>query len=326
MRKAAGPPALPNRTIVRIGLLRGLFAALDRLSPSLGGLIAERLFFTPPPPRRSEGERMLRRARRFTVRSGRHRLVAWRWGSGPAVVMLHGWGGRAAQWSSFVPALVERGFAVVAFDAPGHGATRGTLSSAIDFARALEAVVDHIGGARAVVAHSLGSAAVALALRRGLRCRRVLFLGPAADPPSWVDSFADRITLSPRIVERMRQRSERRLGLSWSELSIVRHASTLDTPLLVIHDRDDREVAWSEGAAIAEAWPGARLFSTTGLGHNRILRDPATVSEGVGFLSDGDASRCPACGAPAASGWCAVCVERELFDPELRRAATAWPA
>jgi len=326
MPKDAARPSLHNRTTVRISMLRGLFAALDRLSPTLGGAVSERLFFTPPPPRRSEGERMLRRARRFTVRARRHRLAAWRWGTGPAIVMLHGWGGRAAQWTSFVAPLVRRGFAVVAFDAPGHGASSRAPSSAVDFARALEAVVDHVGGARAVVAHSLGSAAVALALRGRLRCRRVVFLGPAADPPSWVGSFADRLGLSPRIVERMRQRSERRLGVSWSELSIVRHASTLDTPLLVIHDRDDREVAWSDGSAIAEAWPGARLFSTTGLGHNRILRDPATVSEAVAFLADDHALRCPSCGALAASGWCAVCVERELFDPDLRRATIAHQA
>ena len=50
-------------------------------------------------------------------------------------------------------------------------------------------------------------------------------------------------------------------------------------------DRDDDEVAWTDGAAIAEAWPGARLVTTTGLGHRRILRDAQVVSQAVSFVS-----------------------------------------
>jgi pimeloyl-ACP methyl ester carboxylesterase len=308
-----------NSTIVRTGFMSGLFRVLDRVSPALGAALADRLFFTPPPPRNSGGLRALRKARRFQVRSGVHTLSAWRWGRGPAVVFLHGWGGRAAQWTSFVGPLVSRGFSVVAFDAPGHGSSGRTLSSAVDFARALERVTAHLGGAHAVVAHSLGSAAAVLALRRGLTCRRLVFLGPASDPPAWVRIFADRLGLSPRLRERMRQRSERRIGVPWSELEVMRHAPAGTASLLVVHDRDDSEVAWSDGAAIASAWPGARLLTTTGLGHNRILRDAAVVAAVADFLAEDEALRCPSCGAAAASSFCGVCIERELFDPDLRR-------
>lgn len=315
-----------NRTIVRTRWLRRLFALLDRFSPWTGALLGDRLFFTPPSPRRSEGERALRMACRFTVRSGDRRVEAWRWGSGSTVVMLHGWGGRAAQWTSYVAPLVHQGFSVVAFDAPGHGASGRGLSSAVDFARALRKVVERSGGAHAIVAHSLGSSAVALALRQGLRCRRVVFLGPAADPPSWIDSFASALGISARIVDGMRRRSERRLALSWAELSIVRHAPSFDTPLLVVHDRDDAEVPWTDGAAIAAAWPGARLVTTSGLGHNRVLRDPGVVAEAVAFVTGDPVERCPSCGEAAATGWCSVCVESQLFDPAARRDVAALPA
>ena len=48
-------------------------------------------------------------------------------------------------------------------------------------------------------------------------------------------------------------------------------------PLLVVHDKDDRETAWQDGADIASRWPHAELHTTTGLGHVRILRDSAVV-------------------------------------------------
>ena len=46
-----------------------------------------------------------------------------------------------------------------------------------------------------------------------------------------------------------------------------------ETPMLVVHDEGDDEAPYSGGLAIAHAWPASRLFTTTGLGHRRILRD-----------------------------------------------------
>jgi hypothetical protein len=52
----------------------------------------------------------------------------------------------------------------------------------------------------------------------------------------------------------------------------------------VIHDLDDREVPWEEGESYARHWPSARLLSTEGLGHSRIVNDPATLDAGLRFL------------------------------------------
>jgi pimeloyl-ACP methyl ester carboxylesterase len=61
-------------------------------------------------------------------------------------------------------------------------------------------------------------------------------------------------------------------------------AAALAAPLLVMHDRDDPTVPWAEGAAIASAWRGAELVTTSGLGHRDIVRDPDVVARAVAFL------------------------------------------
>ncbi len=58
--------------------------------------------------------------------------------------------------------------------------------------------------------------------------------------------------------------------------------------LLVIHDRDDPDVPVRDGIEIAAAWPGGRLVETTGLGHNRLLRDPDVIARAVAFLAGAD--------------------------------------
>jgi pimeloyl-ACP methyl ester carboxylesterase len=55
--------------------------------------------------------------------------------------------------------------------------------------------------------------------------------------------------------------------------------------LLVVHDENDREVPIACGEAIARAWPGAELVRTRGLGHQRILRDAATLKRVVRFVA-----------------------------------------
>lgn len=56
-------------------------------------------------------------------------------------------------------------------------------------------------------------------------------------------------------------------------------------PLLLVHDRDDKEVDTPDTEDLAAAWPGSTVVRTTGLGHRRILRDPAVVARVLDFLT-----------------------------------------
>ena len=142
-----------------------------------------------------------------------------------------------------------------------------------------------IGGVEAIVAHSMGGAATTLAMGRGLRAGRAVFLAPAADPAGYSERFAATVGLSGDVLARMRRSIERRFGEKWEDFDVLSAARTMTAPLLVFHDRDDSDVAWTDGAAIASAWPGAELISTTGLGHRRIVHDPAVVSRAVAFVT-----------------------------------------
>jgi pimeloyl-ACP methyl ester carboxylesterase len=159
-----------------------------------------------------------------------------------------------------------------------------------------------------VIAHSLGGAATALALRDGLSVRRAVLVGAPADPEGWTRAFAARLAIPAPVMDRMRARVEARLGIQWEEIRVLSLAVALETPLLLVHDQDDAEVAWSDGAAVAAAWPGSRMITTAGLGHRRILHEPAVVSAAVDFVADASA---PAWDASAR-------LESELFDRDLR--------
>ena len=267
-----------------VRLLRPALAMLSAVTPSLAAPIAERLFLAAPRhPQPGHEAAELASARR-TVVDADTPIVAWTWGHGPAVLLVHGWGGRGAQLAGFVLPLVRNGYSVITLDAPGHGQSPGRRSSLVAFVDAIHAVSRALGPVRGVIAHSIGAAAAACALRDGLRADAAVFLAPPADLALHADIMLETLGFGRRARELMRERVERRLGVAWSTLDVAGFAPQMRTPLLVIHDREDAEVPWQEGANIAQAWPGATLSITGGLGHRRLLRDRDVMREAVGFV------------------------------------------
>ena len=70
---------------------RALFGVLERISPAAGARLAARLWFTVP---RSSARGGLPAGHRLEVRLHGARIAGQRWGDGPVVCLMHGWGGR----------------------------------------------------------------------------------------------------------------------------------------------------------------------------------------------------------------------------------------
>lgn len=275
---------MPNSTIVRF--IRVGAGWLSRWAPGIAARWLERLFLTPrnrPTPAREVA--WLGSAWRQELPVHDTRVALYSWGSGPTVLLAHGWAGRAGQLGALAAPLVRRGCRVVAYDAPAHGASAGARTNLVEMARVLAAVAAHVGPVEAVVAHSLGTAACTVALSDGLDTRRVVFVAPPAEPGAYLAQMGRFLGFSEAVVERTRTRIQVKIGRPFSELNTAAVAPRMDLPLLVIHDGEDRLVPVDEGRRVTEAWPGARLQVTEGLGHERILRDEQCVRSIVDFVA-----------------------------------------
>jgi pimeloyl-ACP methyl ester carboxylesterase len=272
-----------KRTNVRLPVRAGM-RLLSWLAPQRAETLALDLFATPRRARPAVSPEAGLPAHRFTIDVAGQRLAAWDWGEGPTVVLTHGWSGHAGQLSGFVAPLVRAGYHVVAFDHPAHGQSEGRQANYLTVAHALTAVVRRVGPVEAIIAHSLGSTATILALARGLPVDRVVLVAPPAAPADYARSFARAIGLPEARGEGMLERIRVLIGGSLDNLDARRLVTTLRARALVIHDREDRDVPFPHGEAIAAAWPGARLHAVNGLGHYRVLRDPAVIEAAVAFV------------------------------------------
>jgi pimeloyl-ACP methyl ester carboxylesterase len=140
--------AMEKGTIVRssrgsrwLPLVRASHRTLSAVAPALAARRAVRLFTTSPRTRRPAAEvDLLETARARPMQVGERRIETWVWGTGPSVLLVHGWGGRGAQLGALVGPLVTRGFSVVTFDAPGHGASDAGTVTIPEITTAIRAV------------------------------------------------------------------------------------------------------------------------------------------------------------------------------------------
>jgi len=280
---------------LKLLLVRSIFRTVGRVAPGTTARWAEELFFRPPKaPFRPNEEEFLQRGTPLPFPTSRGTLAGWSWGgSGPTVILIHGWGSRAARFRVVAQALLARGFRVVSYDHPAHGASPGKRTSLVEVSGLLLEVAEQLGPLHAAVGHSLGGAAIAVALTRGLRLDRAVLIAPFGAPPDFMERFSTLVQLPGPAREIMRANIERRFGLSFSDIHIERLVPALSTPALVIHDRTDRDIPLAEGEGIARAWPGARLVVTEGLGHHAIMRDAEVARQVAEFVAGDDWSGGP---------------------------------
>ena len=284
---------LKKSTIVRTRTqaLRLGFRTAEVAAPSLGARVATRLWFTIPPTPRvaalpTGGSSFEVVAQGSVVRGGSY-------GAGPVVYLMHGWGGVGAQLGSFIEPLRSNGFRVVVFDAPAHGSSDPGPSGpgrshGLEFSRALAAVADRFGPTHAVIAHSMGAVPALLAqVHEGLVAERLVFLSPMRDLATYFDRFAGQLGIGRRIRAQMTVHTERLVDYPVAGVDVrVLSRRVEPVPLLIVHDRRDRETSYDDSGELAQTWAGpARLISTDGLGHRRILSDQQVVDEVVRFVS-----------------------------------------
>ncbi|MBG6141751.1 alpha/beta fold hydrolase [Longispora fulva] len=271
------------------------FRTLDTVAPAAAVALAERLWCTIPKgpvrPFDTPGEQ-------FVVPVDGRAVVVESWGEGPIVYLLHGWGGWRGQFGGFLGPLLDAGFRVVALDAPGHGDSapgafgkgRGLLP---ELSVALTRVVEAVGPAHAVIGHSLGGSAAAIAVLDGLRTEHLVLVAAAADPIPYTRDFAAAFGISEAVRTGFLTKLERRVKRRMSDFDIPARARAAVSALpkaLVVHDAGDKEVRHSDAGAVVAAWPGADLWSTEGLGHRRILRAPEVVAGVVSRLAGSGAA------------------------------------
>jgi pimeloyl-ACP methyl ester carboxylesterase len=182
-------------------------------------------------------------------------------------------------------ALVDQGFRVTAFDAPGHGRSSGSSTDVFEISGIINQLLQETGEDTAIIAHSFGCMCALNAIANGSGSRSVVCISPPKDVTTLLQQFIKILGLNVAVVNGLKRRLEKRFGEDmWSTFSMTEWVRSAAVPGLIIHDSRDRYVPVANGRQVHAAWTDSELLITRGLGHTRILQNAEVISSIVSFL------------------------------------------
>jgi pimeloyl-ACP methyl ester carboxylesterase len=273
----------------KLGVVRAGFALGSRIAPKRAVKGAVRIFVTPFASSRvrAQAARPDQDMQRGELDVHGKRIATYVWGDPsrqPYVLLVHGWSSFGLRYLPWIEPLREMGYALVAFDQPGHGLSEGRHCTLPDFIETVREVGRHFGNAALTIAHSLGGAAATMAQGEAWHAKKLILIAPAADPVAATQRFTQFVRLGQHLSGRLHDGLEAMTGINIHDLQVHRHLPSLGQPGLIVHDLDDHDVPWAEGERYARHWRGARLFTTQGLGHHKVLDAPEVIEASLAFL------------------------------------------
>lgn len=268
---------------------RTSFRLLGALGSEVVARVAVNRFLTPRKrPLSNNAQSTLAEADNRIIPHGNRELATYVWEQdGPTVLLVHGWEANAAAMRGFIRPLRQAGFRVVAFDAPAHGRSTGRQTNFVDYCGAIQTVMQAIGPVEAIIAHSFGAAAALYVLGRRpeFGVQKIVSLSAPTRLEDMLMVWTNYLGLSSRATAAMERRIVDRVGVSLAALSVETAVANIQIPGLIIHDRQDRMVAFSNAEAIHRQWPNSQLFGTDGLDHRGALYNRQVLRRIVAFLS-----------------------------------------
>jgi len=210
------------------------------------------------------------------------------WGEGKRKVMItHGWGSKAADFSDLISALrTIDDTQVIAFDAPGNGSSESELSNLLLFTKAVEAVMSTYGVPDVLIGHSLGAMANVIAIKS------------TSVKPALQISIAPLVRLKENFIATMTIAGATELAqdsfFESFESLFKLHASDFNLHELYVaddhvkhwlaYDREDKIAPYAYLREFLTAQPGIQTQEYESVGHERIIKDAGLIAQVVGLV------------------------------------------
>jgi esterase/lipase len=279
------PVPLPLR------IMRWVFPKIEKISTTLAVHYLEKVFFTPlrfkTPEKELEAEAS---AQMFSVMCNDRKVQCYQWGneSRPYVLVVHGWAGRATQFRKFFPFFNKNGYRIIGFDGPAHGKSEGKQTSIAEFAAVIHQIAIRKGYPQAIIAHSFGGGASLYAIANGFPVKKLINIASPSVADRIIQSFLKAIGGSWKTGLVFKEFIAKKHGKPFEAFTAMEliKAVPSDFKFMIVQDEDDKDVELVHAEELLKVYPQGKLLKTSGLGHNRILRDDYVIGACMDFISE----------------------------------------
>ncbi len=276
---------------IAIQLYKTKLKAISLVSNKKAAESLFKLFCTPysGKPKRKEPP-FFKKASSVNITYKNLTIRGWQWiplqCNGNKVLVIHGFDSCSYKSESIINKLYLSGYEILAFDAPGHGISDGKTTNAKEFSECIIEIDKKFGTLYAIVAHSFGGMAAALATENYLhQLQRLVLIAPATETRRAIDSFFEFLKMPLKFKPAFDNIIETLSGKDVSYFSVARSVENITTKTLWIHDKKDFICPIEDVIPVQEKnLPNVQFHITSGLGHNAIYRNQNVLQKIAFFL------------------------------------------
>lgn len=230
-------------------------------------------------------------------------------GQGPAILILHGWGGSSASWHTVQAQLAQQGYQVIVFDFPGFGKSANPPEpwEVGDYTKFLEQLVGHLGlSSFFLIGHSFGGrVAIKYVFAHPEKVKKLILVSSAGLRPkrtmktlliTWAAELGNTIfSLKPLAVFKDYARNVlyfflrgfdyvkakgvmRKTFKIVAEEDLSQDLPKIETETLLIWGEEDKVVPLKYGQQFREKIKNAKLEVLPGIGHSPHLEAPEKLT------------------------------------------------
>ena len=262
-------------------------SALWQVAPNATKNIVLKRFFKPfSHPLTPEETQYIEKGTSFQIQVHGKDIRCWRWGRGPAILFVHGWNGRGVNLAGFFKPMLSAGYSVITYDAPAHGESGGFVTNYFELSDTVRSFLNPSLGfnIQGIIAHSIGASAVINCISKDKPSVDVVLIAPALKLKELTFNLFNQYGVPEIVYQNMIAEMERYFGYDLQKDNPFALAKTVSSKMLIVHDKDDRTISYSDSKTLSEITDHMDLHTTEGLGHKRILKDKAVVDVVTAYI------------------------------------------
>ena len=272
------------------------FKVVSWFSPRLSAKMAFELFCTPyTKTRDKQPPEIFNSAEKLSIQVGHDTVNGFRWitagnNSDKSILICHGFDSSSYRFASYIQPLLDHGFNVIAFDAPGHGTSSGKTITVLSYRNMKQLVNQQHGPFYGIMAHSFGGLAAVLALEENkeLGCEKLVLIAPSTETIHAIETFFNYLKITSPVRKEFIKLIETLSGNPAHWFSVSRAIHNIRPQTLWIHDKQDTITPFSHLEQLTIEQPSHVTFEITeGFGHSPY-RQPEILKKIISFFAHKD--------------------------------------
>ena len=211
-------------------------------------------------------------------------LQTYRWfGDNDTILLVHGWESNVFRWHRLIEKLKSEKYNIIAFDAPAHGNSTGTVLNGPLYAKAIQKLVEKYQP-KYVIGHSFGGMALLYNeyLYKNKCVEKIITLGSPSELADFMKQYKSLLGLSNTLMNAMELHFMELFKMKFSDFSISTFAKEITKKGLLIHDELDAIAPYWASKQVHANWKNSTLITTSGLGHS--LHQDSVRNDILNFL------------------------------------------